>query len=74
MTTGKTNDSVIRKFYNASLMLLDGMETSIVINATGLPAGVKYHANFSIKNGYGGVVDKGETSLWFSESNRISKN
>ena len=71
MTTGKTNDLVIKKFYSASLMLLDGTETSIEINATGLPAGVKYHSNFSIKDGYGGAVDTGETSIWFSKSNGI---
>ena len=74
MTTGKTNGSVIKKFYSASLMLLDGTETSIVMNATGLPAGVNYHSSFSIKNGYGGVVGTGETSLWFSKSNGIFKN
>ena len=70
-TTAKTNESVIRNFSDASLELLNGAETSVIISTSELPAGVKYYSNFSIKDLNGGVVDIGETSLWFSESDRI---
>ena len=74
MTTAKTNDdSEIRKFSNVSSVSLDGTKTSINISSAELPAGVKYFSNFSIKNLSGGVIDIGETSLWFSKSIRISK-
>ena len=71
MTTAKINESVTRNFSGVSLELLNGTETCIIISTTELPAGVKYYSNFSIKDFSGGVVDIGETSLWFSESERI---
>ena len=42
--------------------------TTVVINATGLPAGEQYHSNFSIKDHNGAVVDTGEESVLFSKS------
>ena len=44
-------------------------ETTVVINATGLPAGEHYHSNFSINDHNDDVVDRGNESVPFSECN-----